>query len=148
MFVNFIYSKEAKDLVRLAVNASPDDEVIFSEAAYSSPIERLALLLCSQSHFGNLGPILIVSTSEPDENLRPWLDSGAQIERIAKTREGFLDLVDLEKKLAKYAQSQRKMMALFSGASRMTGILADDVATTILLHQVYILNIRNVEFFI
>lgn len=123
----------------MAVNASSEDEVIFSEAAYSSPIERLTLLLCSNSNCDEPSPVLIVSTSEPDENLRPWQDSGVQIERIVKTREGFLDLVDLEKKLTNYAQSQRKMIALFSGASRMTGILADDVATTILLHQVIFL---------
>ena len=79
---------------------------------------------------------MFVSTSEPERNLRPWLDLGIQIERIEKTRDGFLDLVDLEKKLSSYQDSQRKLIGLFSGASRVSGILADDVATTILLHQV------------
>lgn len=78
---------------------------------------------------------MFVSTTEPIENVQPWLDAGAQIEKIAKTREGYLDLVDLEKKLSSYAESHRRLIGLFSGVSRLTGILADDVATTILLHQ-------------
>ena len=60
------------------------------------------------------------------------------MEKITKTREGFLDLVDLEKRLTKYTYSKRQLIGLFSGTSRLTGILADDVATTILLHQVCI----------
>lgn len=67
--------------------------------------------------------------------MRPWLDLGAQIERIAKTHEGYLDLVDLEKRLTMHVSGQRPLIGLFAGASRLTGILADDVATTILLHQ-------------
>lgn len=57
------------------------------------------------------------------------------MERIAKNHEGFLDLVDLEKRLLQYSDGKRMMVGMFSGASRLTGILADDVATTILLHQ-------------
>lgn len=48
-----------------------------------------------------------------------------------------MDLVDLEKKLAGHSRDgRRRLVGLFSGASRVSGILADDVATTILLHQV------------
>jgi hypothetical protein len=50
--------------------------------------------------------------------------------------EGFIDLDDLEKQLAKYTDSKLKLIGLFPGVSRLTGILSDDVATTILLHQV------------
>lgn len=54
---------------------------------------------------------------------------------MSKNREGYLDLDDLSKKLAKHQNSCRRLIGLFSSASRLTGILADDVATTILLHQ-------------
>lgn len=84
-------------------------------------------------------PILFVSSIEPIRNLQSWIDCGCQIERVAKNREGYLDLVDLEKRLCKYVDSKRKLIGLFSGASRLTGILADDVATTYLLHQVSML---------
>lgn len=133
-----IYSNEAKDLIRAAVNASDDDEIVFCEAHYTSPIERIAYILCVQDNTTDIRPVLFVSTSEPDKNLRPWLDLGVQIEKIAKTHEGYLDLVDLEKRLISYIESRRRLIGLFSGASRLSGILADDVATTILLHQVII----------
>ncbi|XP_040160210.1 uncharacterized protein LOC120898430 isoform X3 [Anopheles arabiensis] len=183
-----LYDNEARDLVRAAVGANGDDEIIFCD----NPAERLCYLLSnpnvcdlSQSQFNNnshsaisanvslgalhqqslqLGtsirhnsfsntsalsdsvvditqlpsaapPILFVSTSEPVFNLRSWIDAGWQIERILKNHEGFLDLVDLEKRLQHFSEARRKMVGLFSGASRLTGILADDVATTILLHQ-------------
>uniref|UniRef100_A0AAG5CP81 Aminotransferase class V domain-containing protein n=1 Tax=Anopheles atroparvus TaxID=41427 RepID=A0AAG5CP81_ANOAO len=179
-----LYDNEARDLVRAAVGANGEDEIVFCD----NPTERLCYLLSnpnvcdlSQPQFHNyshsansntsfggaslhLGvanrhnsftntsalsdsvdmstlqglsapPVLFVSTSEPVSNLRSWIDAGWQIERIVKNHEGFLDLVDLEKRLQHYSENRRKMVGLFSGASRLTGILADDVATTILLHQ-------------
>lgn len=128
-------SNEAKEIIRTAVNASDEDELTFCESTYSSPIERLITLL-EPRDANEPSPILFVSTCEPERNIRPWLDIGVQIEKVAKTREGFLDLVDLERKLANFCESGRKLMGLFSGSSRLTGIFSDDVATTILLHQV------------
>ncbi|XP_049284571.1 uncharacterized protein LOC125764405 isoform X5 [Anopheles funestus] len=186
-----LYDNEARGLVRAAVGANGEDEIVFCD----NPAERLCYLLSnpnvcdltssqfhnnSHSAISNLSlgalhqqslqlgtsirhnsfsntsnlsdsvvdvssqhhqslsaapPILFVSTSEPVSNLRAWIDAGWQIERIVKNHEGFLDLVDLEKRLQHYSETRRKMVGLFSGASRLTGILADDVATTILLHQ-------------
>ncbi|XP_037051860.1 uncharacterized protein LOC119085529 isoform X4 [Bradysia coprophila] len=129
-----LYYNEAKEIIRTAVNASDDDELTFCESAYTSPIERLTTLLALRD--SNVPtPILFVSTCEPEKNIRPWLDVGVQIEKVSKTRDGFLDLVDLEQKLANFYESGRKLMGLFSGSSRLTGIFSDDVATTILLHQ-------------
>ena len=60
-----------------------------------------------------------------------------QIIRIKETREGFLDLNDLERKLeAERAENSTvRMVGYFSAASCITGVLADDVATTLLLRQ-------------
>lgn len=79
--------------------------------------------------------VLFVSQLEPVHNIRSWIDAGVQLERIKKNRDGFLDLDDLEKRLSKYSETNSKLIGLFSGVSRLTGILSDDVATTILLHQ-------------
>lgn len=57
--------------------------------------------------------------------------------RIDETREGFLDLNDLERKLveARSEDASANMIGYFSAASCITGVLADDVATTLLLRQ-------------
>ena len=181
-------SNEVRSLVKSAVNAGCDDEIIFCDGSYASPIERLCFLLCcsgnrgssgsgnqspsremnnsSYNDSGSSGPVVFVSTCEMAATLQPWLDAGAQvslngrrthrssvghqennkeltliipndlqIERVSKNREGYLDLDDLSRKLAKHQHSSRLLVGLFSSASRLTGILADDVATTILLHQ-------------
>lgn len=59
-----------------------------------------------------------------------------QIIRVSETREGFLDLNDLERGLARMrSEGVAQMIGCFSAASCITGVLADDVATTLLLHQ-------------
>jgi len=60
-----------------------------------------------------------------------------QIVRIAETPEGFLDLHDLEQQLVSRRSSKtgRQLIGCFSAASNITGVVADDVATTLLLHQ-------------
>lgn len=162
-------SNESRDLIKTAVNATTEDDIIFC----NNPSERLAHLFTNQNSntnnniisdcnitstsssstlnhqitvnsdneqkYNNNNIILFVSNLEPMANIKSWIDAGAQIERIAKNREGFLDLVNLEKRLTKYAETNCKLIGLFSGVSRLTGILSDDVATTILLHQVQII---------
>lgn len=55
---------------------------------------------------------------------------------MSETREGFLDLNDLERSLMKMrAEGVTQMIGCFSAASCITGVLADEVATTLLLHQ-------------
>jgi selenocysteine lyase/cysteine desulfurase len=60
-----------------------------------------------------------------------------QLVRIDETREGFLDLNDLDRKLVKERTDNpsARMVGYFSAASCITGVLADDVATTLLLRQ-------------
>lgn len=57
--------------------------------------------------------------------------------RIAETKEGFIDLVDLENKLQLYQSVTpgAQLIGCFSAASNVSGILADDIATTLILHQ-------------
>ncbi|CAH1728432.1 unnamed protein product [Chironomus riparius] len=159
-----LYETESRDIIKQAINASSEDEIIFC----NNPSDRLAHLFASnlvrtrvahklntnqtkdltesdissvssvhlyQDENNERQVILFVSQLEPIDNIKSWIDAGAQIERIAKNRDGFLDLVDLEKKLSKYADTDYKLIGLFSGVSRLSGIQADDVATTILLHQ-------------
>jgi selenocysteine lyase/cysteine desulfurase len=130
----FTYSTESRDIIKNAVNATEQDEIIFC----NNPSARLAQLFG-----GNLNGdenrhnkvVLFVSNLEPEYNIKAWVDAGAHIEKIEKNRDGFLDLVDLERKLCQHKDSGSRLVTLFSTVSRLTGILSDDVATTILLHQ-------------
>lgn len=58
-----------------------------------------------------------------------------QVIRISESKEGFLDLNDLENQLMVYRNAGRQLIGCFSASNNVTGILADDVATTLLLHQ-------------
>ena len=60
-----------------------------------------------------------------------------QIIRINETKEGFLDLNDLESKLLreKSDDPSLRIVGYFSAASCITGVLTDDVATALLLRQ-------------
>lgn len=135
------------------MNASSEqDEIIFCD----NPLDRLAYLFTNQtinvSNFSmgsetlstsntndvvtnKSNVILFLSHLESTNNIKSWIDLGVQIERIKTNRDGFIDLTDLEKRLIKYLETDSKLIGLFSGVSRLTGILSDDVATTILLHQ-------------
>lgn len=60
--------------------------------------------------------------------------------RIGETKDGHLDLAELEAKLRQHQQHGgsgcgRQMIGCFSAASNVTGIITDDVACTMLLHQ-------------
>lgn len=58
-----------------------------------------------------------------------------QVIKVPETKEGFIDLNNLEQKLQQQSSSGKRMIGFFPAASKLTGVLADDVATTLLLHQ-------------
>ncbi|KAF9802870.1 hypothetical protein SFRURICE_015467 [Spodoptera frugiperda] len=55
--------------------------------------------------------------------------------KIPETKEGYIDLNNLEQRLQQYSSTGQRMIGFFPAASKLTGVLADDVATTLLLHQ-------------
>lgn len=55
--------------------------------------------------------------------------------RIGETKEGLLDLTELENQLKFHQNCGRQLIGCFSVASSVTGIVIDDLACTILLHQ-------------
>lgn len=58
-----------------------------------------------------------------------------QIIKIPESKEGFIDLNNLDSKLQQHSTTGKKLIGFFPAASKLTGVLADDVATTLLLHQ-------------
>ncbi|KAK2583158.1 hypothetical protein KPH14_009181 [Odynerus spinipes] len=126
-----LFRHEARDIVRHAVGAGDQDAVLFTGQGTAGALRTLLRHLdLSKSTVVFVGPF------EYHDNLRPWREYGVKIIRVSETREGFLDLNELERGLAKVrAEGVAQMIGCFSAASCITGVLADDVATTLLLHQ-------------
>ncbi|PNF15326.1 hypothetical protein B7P43_G00938 [Cryptotermes secundus] len=125
-----LFRHEARDIFRNAVHASEHDAVIFAGHGCTGAVHKLI-------HALNLvePPIVFVGPCEHHSNLLPWREKDAKIVRIAERKDGFLDLDDLESQLQLHQGTGRQLIGCFSAASNITGILADDVATTLLLHQ-------------
>ncbi|XP_014474966.1 PREDICTED: uncharacterized protein LOC106744578 [Dinoponera quadriceps] len=126
-----LFRHEARDIVRHAVGAGEQDAVLFAGQGTAAALRTLLRHLdLSKSTVVFVGPF------EHHANLRPWRELDVKIVRVSETREGFLDLNDLERGLARMrSEGVAQMIGCFSAASCITGVLADDVATTLLLHQ-------------
>lgn len=126
-----LFRHEARDIVRHAVGAGEQDAVLFTGQGTAAALRALLRHLdLSKSTVVFVGPF------EHHANLRPWREHGVRIIRVSETREGFLDLNDLDRSLIKMrSEGVTQMIGCFSAASCITGVLADDVATTLLLHQ-------------
>ncbi|XP_071445541.1 uncharacterized protein [Hetaerina americana] len=141
-----LFRHEARDIFRNATNASEHDAVIFAGSGCTGAIHKLIQALDLPSLFQNAAAtgcadptlpavIVFVGPWEHHSNLLPWRELGAKIVRIAESKEGHLDLDNLEHQLQAHHGLGRCLIGCFSAASNVTGVVADDVATTILLHQ-------------
>ncbi|XP_029666836.1 uncharacterized protein LOC115237739 [Formica exsecta] len=126
-----LFRHEARDIVRHAVGAGEQDAVLFTGQGTAAALRTLLRHLdLSKSTVVFVGPF------EHHANLRPWRELDVKIVRVSETREGFLDLNDLERGLTRMrSEGVAQMIGCFNAASCITGVLADDVATTLLLHQ-------------
>ncbi|CAG4960891.1 unnamed protein product [Colias eurytheme] len=119
-----IFRTESKDIIRKVVRASEDDVV-----ALGVSLARFLRVLRPQQ------VVVFVSSRETERQLAPWKECGSEIIKIPETKEGFIDLNNLEHKLQTKSDSGKLLIGFFPAASKLTGVLADDVATTLILHQ-------------
>ncbi|KAL0879353.1 hypothetical protein ABMA27_003123 [Loxostege sticticalis] len=119
-----IYRSESKAIIRNAVGACPEDVVVLG-----ATLPRFLRALRPEK------VALFVSSRETERLLTTWREIGAEIIKIPETKEGFIDLNNLEQKLQQHSGTGKKLIGFFPAASKLTGVLADDVATTLLLHQ-------------
>lgn len=119
-----IYRAESKEIIRQAVGAGADDVVVLGGS-----LCRFLRALRPQK------VALFVSSRETEVQLAPWREFDAEIFKIPETKEGFIDLNNLELRLQENTGTGKRMIGFFPAASKLTGVLADDVATTLLLHQ-------------
>ncbi|XP_056640818.1 uncharacterized protein LOC130447813 isoform X2 [Diorhabda sublineata] len=125
-----LFRQEARDIIRNAVNASEEDAVIFSGHGCSDALEKLITALDLRE-----SPVVFTGSTEHYDNIHLWQKIGSKLVRIGETKEGLLDLAELENQLKFYQNCGRQMIGCFSLASSVTGLVVDDIACTILLHQ-------------
>ncbi|KAK5644216.1 hypothetical protein RI129_008061 [Pyrocoelia pectoralis] len=125
-----LFRQEAREIIKNAVNASEEDMVIFTDNGCVGAIQKMINSLDLIEP-----PIIFTAHNEDYDHLKLWQEAGATVLKIAETKEGFLDLNDLEQQLRIQCSTGRPLIGLFPVASNITGIIADDVATTLLLHQ-------------
>ena len=139
--------EEARRLIRRALNAGPQDEVLFVGSGATAAINKLVGLLGwrisepleREFNLSSLiprekRPVVFVGPYEHHSNELPWLESVAEVVAIDLTPDGQIDMVDLERKLAAFPDRKMKLGA-FSAASNVTGLLTDVKAVARLLHQ-------------
>lgn len=125
-----LFRQEARELIKNAVNATEEDAVVFTDNGCEGAIHKIIDTLDLIEP-----PIIFTGHNEDHNHLKLWQESGASVIKISESREGYLDLNDLEEQLRMHCNAGKQMIGIFSAASNVTGILADDVATTMLLHQ-------------
>lgn len=82
----------------------------------------------------NERPVIFTGPYEHHSNLLPWRELG-QVDMVSvRLRHGNVDLQHLEEVLKSYRHRSVKIGS-FSAASNVTGVIADDLAITALLHK-------------
>jgi selenocysteine lyase/cysteine desulfurase len=139
--------EKARGLIHKAVGAGPNDEVIFSGAGATGAINTLVGLLglviseplerqfkLSQYIPREQRPVVLLGPYEHHSNELPWVESIAEVVEVDLDESGRVDLLDLDRKLASFAERPLKIGS-FSAASNVTGVLTNVVAVTEILHR-------------
>jgi selenocysteine lyase/cysteine desulfurase len=139
--------EEARRVIRRALNAGPQDEVLFVGAGATAAVNKLVGLLgwrISEPLEREYGlskaipraqrPVVLVGPYEHHSNGLPWFESIAEVVEVGLTPAGGVDLADLERKLERFADRPFKLGS-FSAASNVTGVLSDVKAIARVLHR-------------
>lgn len=143
--------EEARRVIRRAVNAGPHDEVLFIGSGATSAVNKLVGLLglriseplerefqLSHAIPVERRPVVFVGPYEHHSNELPWLESVAQVVEIGLTKEGRIDLDQLEREAARFTDRPLRL-GTFSAASNVTGIISDvpEIARRLHRHGAY-----------
>lgn len=78
--------------------------------------------------YGDSGSFaIIVGPYEHHSNILPWKEAGAKLFRAKEDSNGLVDLKDLDRLLSKLSIDYKTIVASFSAASNVTGIISDTV---------------------
>ncbi|ACG74646.1 aminotransferase class V [Anaeromyxobacter sp. K] len=139
--------ESAREAIARAVNAGPDDVVLFVGSGATSAVNKLVGLLglrisepleraygLSRHVPPDERPVVLVSPYEHHSNQLPWLESVAEVVEVDLDADGQVDLADLDRKAARYAGRPLRVGA-FSAGSNVTGALTDVRAVARVLHR-------------
>jgi selenocysteine lyase/cysteine desulfurase len=139
--------EQARDVIRRAVGAAHDDQVIFVGSGATAAINKLVGLLgiripqplerahSLSSHIPEARrPVVFIGPYEHHSNQLPWVESIATVVEIDLDERGCVCIADLERKLALYRDRPLKIGA-FSAASNVTGLLTDVPRIAKVLHH-------------
>ncbi len=141
------FREEARQSIKLAVNAVEDDQLIFCGSGATAAINKLIDILnlrlpadLNERHkFLDLvpvasRPVVFIGPFEHHSNEIPWRESIADVVVIPLSPSGQLDTNILETKLIEFADRPLKIGS-FSAASNVTGLKTDVDEVAALLHQ-------------
>jgi selenocysteine lyase/cysteine desulfurase len=139
--------EQARNVIRRAVKASADDQVIFVGSGATAAVAKLVGLLGIRipeplerahrlsSHIPEATrPVVFIGPYEHHSNQLPWVESIATVVEIDLDEKGCISISDLERKLLAYRDRPLKIGA-FSAASNVTGLLTDVSRVAKSLHQ-------------
>ncbi|XP_048585215.1 uncharacterized protein LOC5521527 isoform X3 [Nematostella vectensis] len=128
------FRHEAREIIKECVNATDDDVVIFTGSGTTGAIHKLIHALEMGGDKAKT-TVVFVGPFEHHSNILPWKESGAKIVRIRDTKQGTVDQDMLETNLKYYSRRGMHMLAAFSAASNVTGIMTDTVLIAELCHR-------------
>ncbi|MFQ3186960.1 MAG: selenocysteine lyase/cysteine desulfurase, partial [Marinomonas primoryensis] len=116
------FREQARQQIREAVNATPEDLVLFSGNGATSAINTLIsqLGLRQLSATEQAQTCIFIGPYEHHSNELPWRELGVEIVRIPEAKEGDVCLTTLEEQLKK--NQHKRLIGSFSAASNVTGI--------------------------
>ena len=128
------FREQAREEIRQAVNASPEDLIIFCGSGATSAINTLIsqLGLRQLDATEKAQTRILIGPYEHHSNELPWRELGIPVIRIKESEQGGVCLQDLESQLQQH--QGKRLIGSFSAASNVTGIFCDQDAITGLLH--------------
>lgn len=139
------YREQARDSIRRSIGADDAYAVIFCGAGATGAVNRLIDILniripanldarygLSRHIPADQRPVVLIGPYEHHSNELPWRESIADVIVIDEDADGRIDLAQLERQLARYADREL-VIGSFSAASNVTGIVSDIAAIASLL---------------
>ncbi len=129
--------EQARQQIRIAVNGTEEDQIIFCGPGATAAINKLIDILnirlprdLSQRYKleehipANERPVVFLGPYEHHSNELPWRESIADVVAVPLTDDGQIDVAFLQQQLNDYAD-RPLLIGSFSAASNVTGIISD-----------------------